>query len=62
VKDKEIIVLEVKYIRAKTLLTSHGVIASKILRDTSEMIASGSSLRIRSRMGDTTSSGGSAPP
>lgn len=62
VKDREVIALKVKYAKAKTLLTSHGVTTSGILRDTSRIIASGSIHRVRSRMGDTTNSGGNAPP
>jgi len=61
-KEREIIALKVKYARAKTLLESHGVIVSGLLRDTSIIGANGNgSPKVRSKT-NTPSSGGSAHP
>jgi len=59
VKEKEMTTLKVKYARSKTLLKSQGVIASGISHNTSGMTTSGSSHRVRTRMGDTASNGSS---
>lgn len=61
-KEKDITAIKVKYARSKALLKIHEVTVNGISRNTSGMEASCSIHRVRARMGDIASSGGSAPP